>query len=48
MQLIGSTFDFSRPTNLNYFVFQSTHMYFMSIMLKIEESIGNLFIQLPD
>ena len=48
MQLIGSTFDFSRPTNLNYFVFQNAHMYFMSIMLKIEEKIGNLFIQLPD
>ncbi len=48
MQLFGTSFDFSRPTNLNFFAFQNSHMYFMSIMLKIDGKIGNLFVQFPD
>jgi class 3 adenylate cyclase len=48
MQAFGSTFDFSRPTHLNFFAFQNEQMYFMSVMLQIEGKIGNLFIQLPD
>lgn len=48
MQLFGSAVDFTRPTNLNFFAFQNSHMYFMSIMLQLDGKVGNLFIQFPD
>ncbi|EKD81714.1 MAG: hypothetical protein ACD_39C01673G0001, partial [uncultured bacterium] len=48
MQVLGSSFDFSRPTHLNFFVFQNSYMYFMSIMVQIEGKVGNLFLHLPD
>ena len=48
MQVIGSELDFTRPTNLNYFVFQNMHMYFMNIMIRVDGKIGGLFVQLPD
>ena len=48
MQVIGSELDFTRPTSLNYFVFQNLHMYFMNIMIKVDGKIGGLFVQLPD
>ncbi|OGK05298.1 MAG: hypothetical protein A2W80_16660 [Candidatus Riflebacteria bacterium GWC2_50_8] len=48
MQVFGSSFDFSRPTTLNFFVFQNAYMYFMSIMVRIDGKIGNLFLHLPD
>lgn len=48
MQAFGAGFDFSRPSNLNFFVFQNSYMYFMSIMIKVDGKIGNLIVHLPD
>lgn len=48
MQAFGGGFDFSRPSNLNFFVFQNSYMYFMSIMVRVDGKIGSLIVHLPD
>ncbi|MBU1108046.1 MAG: adenylate/guanylate cyclase domain-containing protein [Candidatus Riflebacteria bacterium] len=48
MQSFGSSLDFSRPSQLNFYVFQNSYMYFMSIMVQVDGKVGNLFLHLPD